>query len=130
MYTDFTLKVLKIAGENKNLLKDVAGELLHLKAEFEPDTAPAFGITINGYKLTCDVNHNRLNGTFLSPVENKIYLEILIDRNSIEIYANHGRLYKADAHNFVDGPRGLALFSDGKTKLHSLEIFELNSIWN
>ncbi len=121
---------IEITGEDKKLLQDVSGDLLHIKAEFEPYAAPAFGMVIHGYKLAYDMNHNRLNGTFLAPDGNKVYLEILVDRNSVEVYANHGRLYKADVHNSVDSPRGLSLFSNGNTKLNTLEIYELKSIWN
>jgi len=119
----------ELTGENKDILTSVKGDLLHIKAEFEIVTGVSFGLNINGYKITYDMNHNSLNDVFLSPEENKIYLEILIDRNSIEIFANHGRLYLVDIHNSVDSPKQLELYSRGKTLLKNIEIYELKSIW-
>jgi fructan beta-fructosidase len=123
-------KVL-IEGENKALLKDVKAQLLHIKAEFEIRLGRKFGLTINGFTVTYDMNYNLLNNTFLSPVDNKIFLELLIDHNSIEIFANQGRLYLVETFNSVDQPKQLLLFSEpGETLLHNLEIYNLKSIWN
>ncbi len=121
---------IEISGENKDLLSGIQAELLHIKAEFEIKTANRFGITVNGHTISYDMNHNRLNGVFLSPDDNRIYLEILIDRNSVEIYANHGRLYLASANNSVENQKQIVLFSQGKTLLNNLEIYELKSIWD
>lgn len=119
-----------LEGENKDLLADVQGELLHIKLEFEIQTSNSFGLNINGYKIGYDLNFTQLNEVFLSPDDNRIYLEILIDRNSVEIFANHGRLYLSAVHNSVDQLKRIELFSiDGKTLVKTMEIYELKSIW-
>ena len=117
-------------GENDELLAGVNADLLHIKAHFEIMTGTNFGLVVNGYRIQYDMNHNLLNDVFLSPEDNTIHLEILVDRNSIEIYTNHGRLYLADAYNSVDKVKHLKVFSRDETLLKRLEIYELKSICN
>ncbi len=119
-----------ISGENDELLADVNADLLHIKAHFEIMTGTNFGLEVNGYRIQYDMNHNLLNDVFLSPDDTAIYLDILVDRNSIEIYANHGRLYLADTYNSVDKVKHLKVFSRDETLLKRMEIYELESIWN
>ena len=123
--------------EDKDLLPDLdgeLGELLHIKAEFElgaKHSYGVFGLRLNGYEIEYDARHNRLNDAFLDIENGKICLEILMDRTSVEIYANNGRLYLSDPHNSVDHPRELELYSLwGGVHLSSLQIYELDSIWN
>jgi len=129
---------IKMTGTNKkDLLPNIEGELgelLHIKAEFEIGATKSygvFGLVINGYKIEYDLRHNRLNDAFLNLEDGKIYLEILVDRNSVEVFANHGRLYLADAHSSVDHPKQLDLVSLWRSPvlLSNLEIYELESIW-
>jgi sucrose-6-phosphate hydrolase SacC (GH32 family) len=124
-------KDLIIDERHFKLPEKITYQLLHIKAEFEIQLTRRFGIRIHGYEIEYDMNHNLLNDQFLSPVKNKVYLEILLDRNSVEIYANKGRLYLAEPFNSVDQPKELELFSKGgMTLLKNLEIYELNSIWD
>ena len=123
-------------GDEKDLLPDIEselGDLLHIKAEFEIGATKSygvFGLIINGYEVEYDPRHNRLNDTFLNLEDGKIYLEILVDRSSVEVFANHGRLYLSDAHFSVDFPKQLDLYSMwGQVVLSNLEIYELESIW-
>jgi fructan beta-fructosidase len=129
---------IKMSGTNKkDLLPEIEGELgelLHIKAEFEIGPTKSYGVfgfVINGYKIEYDYRHNRLNDAFLDVEDGKIYLEILVDRTSVEVFANHGRLYLADTHFSVDSPKQLDLFSLWRSPvlLSSLEIYELESIW-
>lgn len=109
------------------------GELLHIKAEFEMGARKSygvFGLRINGFEIEYDARHNRLNDAFLNFEDGKIYLEILIDRASVEIYANHGRLYMADAHFSVNHPKQFELYHLwGDVHLNKLQVYELKSIW-
>ena len=123
-------------GDKKNLLPDIKGdlgELLHIKAEFETGATTSyglFGLVVNGYEIEYDYRHNRLNDAFLDVEDGKIYLEILVDRTMVEVFANHGRLYLADTHFSVDHPKQLDLYCFwGQAMLSNLEIYELDSIW-
>jgi fructan beta-fructosidase len=110
---------------------DLGTELLHITAEFEIVTSRSFGLNVNGFEIAYEANRNLLNDAFLSPVDGRVYLEIIVDRNSVEIYANHGQAYILSAHNSVDNPRGVTMFSNGQgeTLLKHIEIHELKSIW-
>jgi len=114
-------------------LKEDLGDLLHIKAEFEMGPTKSygvFGLIINGFEIEYDARHNRLNNAFLNFEDGNIYLEILMDRSSVEIYANHGRLYLSDAHFSVNHPKQLDLYSLwGNVYLTKLHIYELKSIW-
>ena len=115
-----------------NPIKEI--ELLHIKAEFELGARHSygvFGLVLNGFEIEYDARHNRLNDAFLDIENGKICLEILMDRTSVEIYANHGRLYLSDPHTSVDHPKQLRLYSLwGDVHLSNLQIYELESIWN
>jgi len=127
---EYKWKDLEVKGRQFELPEKVTDELLHIKAEFEIKLVRSFGLNVHGYNIEYDMNHNLLNKSFLSPIDNKIYLEILVDRNSIEIFANFGRLFLAEAYNTVDQPKGVKLFSrGGVTLLKNLEIYKLKSIW-
>jgi sucrose-6-phosphate hydrolase SacC (GH32 family) len=66
----------------------------------------------------------------LSAKDGSIYFEILVDRNTIEIFCNHGEVYMPIARD-LSKEYGLELISDsGTTVAKSLQIFELESIWN
>ena len=96
---------IKMSDTNKrDLLSDIEGELgelLHIKAEFEIGATKSYGVfgfIINGYEIEYDLQHNLLNDAFFDVEDGKIYLEILVDRTSLEVFSNHGRLYLSDAH--------------------------------
>lgn len=63
----------------------------------------------------------------------KLDLTIIIDRCSIELFADNGKIYVAclDADSFCD--RNLPYFimkTDNETVVESVEMYSLNSIWN
>jgi sucrose-6-phosphate hydrolase SacC (GH32 family) len=66
----------------------------------------------------------------LKPEDGKIRLRILVDRVSVEIFANNGSLYMPISAYFNDEERGLTVFTKGGyTMIHSLKVHELKSIW-
>lgn len=118
----------------QNILPDVKGELFDIDAEFGISNAEAFGFRINGYFLTYNIDKNELscNGekAKLKPMGGRIRLRILVDRASIEIFANDGLVYMPMRAIPKEGQAGIEVFSKGgNTKLRNLEIHELNSIW-
>ncbi|MHC4152387.1 MAG: GH32 C-terminal domain-containing protein [Planctomycetota bacterium] len=134
---EHVLTNIRLQDDPKDLLAELGGdlgELLHIKAEFEMGPRKSygvFGLRINGFEIEYDARHNRLNDAFLNFEDGKIYMEILIDRTSVEIYANHGRLYLADAHFSVNHPKQFELYHLwGGVHLSKLQIYELNSIWD
>ena len=66
----------------------------------------------------------------LKPIDGTIQLEILLDRTSIEIFANTGRIYMPIGVIPPDDNRSLQLAAkSGTTKIQSLEVYRLRSSW-
>jgi len=118
----------------QNILSDVKGELLDINAEFELDDANEFGFIIKGKEIKYNVESSTLTcdnrKVELSPDEGRIRLRILVDRASIEIYGNDGRIYMPIRAYPTEDQPGLKLFADEDVKINSLVINELKSIWN
>ena len=63
-------------------------------------------------------------------MDGKIRLEVIVDRTSIEIFANDGGIYMPVGVILVDNSPEVKVFSrDGKTHLNYLKVYELESIW-
>ena len=66
----------------------------------------------------------------MKPVDGKIKLEILVDRTSIEIFGNGGRMYMPMGMILADNPKSLEIFTKGgNTEIESLTVFQLRSAW-
>jgi hypothetical protein len=136
----------------------VSGDALHVKAVFEKGDA-TFGLNVLGYEIvyndllgefTTALNpkHNTtpagpqaiFSGPAIPPITTTIYysdpekftLEVIVDKNIIEIFVNDGELYFAAPYDgaktsiveaFVKG-RG-----NRKSILQKLDVHELKSIW-
>lgn len=130
----------------QNILSNVEGELFDIDAEFEIGEADEFGFVLNGVPVVYNVDDNELSPGVvpvapgrgrgrptaeLKPVEGKIRLRILVDRVSIEIFANGGRLYMPVRAIPKGDEKGLEVFTKGgNIKIGSLKVRELKSIWN
>lgn len=113
---------------------EVDGELLEVRAGFEAGDATAFGLAVRGVAVTYEVEGGVLTcegrSVPLSPVDGEIRLRILVDRASIEIYGNDGRIALPLGVLLVDRPRTVSAFSrGGQTHLKHLEVHELGSAW-
>jgi fructan beta-fructosidase len=129
-----------IPGINQNLVKKVKGDCLHISGEFELKSCNTFGFYIRnskketGTELLYDVKRGTLSllGTSvpLLPVDNRINLEILIDRASIEVYANGGQTAISQCFNPREKADDLVLFnSGGEVIVHALDIYQVESAW-
>jgi fructan beta-fructosidase len=119
----------------KNLLSELSGELFHIRGQFEVGPARQMGFTIRGAEVLYDAGEKRISCKDKSaerkPKNGKIFLEILVDRNSIEIFGNQGRVYMPIGQILPEENKTLELFTrGGNVKVDLLEIYELNSIWN
>ena len=66
----------------------------------------------------------------LKPVNGKIRLEILVDRTSIEIFGNNGRVYMPMGVLLADNSKSLKIFTKGgNTHVESLVVYKLGSVW-
>ena len=127
-WTDVQLK------PGQNILSGVKGELFDIDAEFETSYADEFGFLINGFLVKYNVDKNQLScgdsKAKLKPIDGKIRLRILVDRVSIEVFANDGRIYMPIRAIPEPDERMLEVFAKGgNIKISSLKIHELKSIW-
>ncbi|OHB86039.1 MAG: hypothetical protein A2V98_11505 [Planctomycetes bacterium RBG_16_64_12] len=118
----------------ENLLADVAGDLLHIRAEIEPAGATAFGFDIRGHKIEYSAADKSISllgrNAPLEPEAGRIRLEILVDRTSLEVFGGDGRVSMSSC--FLPDPTNLdvGIYATGdSTNVVSLEVFELCSAW-
>ena len=119
----------------ENLLADVRGEYLDIRAEFEAGDAEQFGLRLRGEPIFYSVKTKRLTtgviGSAPLDLENGLLkLHILLDRTSLEIFANDGRVSITGCFLPPDDNKFLETVAIGGTaRIRSLDIHELNSIW-
>lgn len=125
--------IIFVNDDTLDLSKEIHSDLLHIKAEFEIEDSHYYGFEIFGFKIIYDKLNHTLNQVFLMPQENKINVEIIVDKTSIEIFANEGRLFLANAH--IPKNKTFKVFTNKlwdrncKATLNYIEINELESIW-
>lgn len=107
-----------------------SGRLFDIRAEFEVGQAKAFGLQIGDTKILYDAGKADLMGMPLKPDAGKIRLQILVDRPSLEICGNDGRVYQTRAFRSDNEIDSIQVFaSEGPVKVNLLEVYELKSIW-
>jgi len=130
-----------IPGINKNLVKGIKGDCFHIIGSFNIKTADSFGFVVrldkknNGTEITYETKKNTLScmgkSVVVEPVDGVIKLEILLDRSSIELFANEGKVVMSSCFTPGENADGIYLFNTGGELLvEKLEIYPLKSIWN
>lgn len=112
---------------------NVTGELYHIKGEFQVGKNSVFGLKIHGAEIVYDAMKQELscmdNTASLSQEDGKIYMEILVDRNTIEIFCNHGEVYMPVARDLSKEYGFEFICNNGMVTAESFQLFELHSIW-
>lgn len=107
-----------------------SGRLFDIRAEFEVGQAKVFGLQIGDTKILYDAGKADLMGMPLKPDAGKIRLQILVDRPSLEICGNDGRVYQTRAFRSDNEIESIQVFaSEAPVKVNLLEVYELKSIW-
>jgi fructan beta-fructosidase len=127
-WSETTLK----PGENP--LADIRGDLFDLRAELEIKDAAGVEFNIRGVPVIYDAKKQTLTckqaTAPLAPVDGRIRLRLLVDRGSIEIFGNDGRVAVSVGVIPADENRALGLSAHGgAVGVRSLEVFELVSSW-
>ena len=122
-----------VISPGENLLSGVHGELLDIRAVFELADAKEFGFKLHGHEVRYETDSRTLTSlgrkAELTPIKNRLTLRMLVDRNSVETYADEGRAVFSSCF-IPNGTQGLELYSKGgKVKLVSMEVYELKSSW-
>jgi len=117
-----------------NPLAGLEGDLFDIRAEIELGDCEEFGFVVRGVPVAYNAAEGKLtcngNTATLEPVDGAIRLRILVDRASIEIFANDGRLYLPVGVIFEDDQQPLSVFAKGgPVELAGLTVFELRSAW-
>jgi fructan beta-fructosidase len=131
-------KQAKVAGATvepaKNLRAEVQGELLDITVELEPGDAAKCGVIARGVAMTYDVKKQTLacaNHTApLALEKGRLRLRLLVDRGSIEVFGNGGRVAIVAGALLAAENTGVELFAQaGTVRLGSFNVATLRSAW-
>jgi fructan beta-fructosidase len=119
---------------SENPLRGLAGELFDIQAEIAPGEARQVGLDIRGQKIEYSPRDKRLTALGasapLAPMDGRIRLRILVDRTSVEVFANDGRVSMASCFLPAAENKRLGVFATAPGAIFpSLRIWELKSIW-
>jgi sucrose-6-phosphate hydrolase SacC (GH32 family) len=115
-----------------NPLKDVAVDACEIRATIDPAEAKTIAFTIRGLTLKFDTATHRLSTPkfhcALPMTDGKVRLVILVDRTSIEVFAQDGRVLLTECYLPTADDGGATLIGAG-AKIESLECWTLKSSW-
>ena len=128
-----------IPGINQNILKKVSGDCLRITAEFDLKTSDNFGFMLRHSikKPGVEVLYNVKRGVLtvfsttvpLLPKDNKIKLDIIMDRTSLEIFANDGQVSVSDYFEPDAKSKDVLLFTNGgELGVVQLDVYQMKSI--
>ncbi len=125
----------EVASAGSNILSSVDGSLYRIKAVLKPEGAQACRLKIGSQTLEYNVAEAKLScagQTASMPLVNgELSLDVIVDRMTIEIYANDGEIYMPVRANLAGSVVELGLDSvGGNTRIIDMNIYELNSVWN
>jgi fructan beta-fructosidase len=120
-------------SENTERINKIDSELLHIRSEFLVNEGTC-GFNLNGVDVIYNAKTKELScsnlTTALKSIDGKIRLEILVDRTSIEVFANDGLVYMPVGHILVNNKKSIDIIRTGDARVNKVEIFELKSAWN
>lgn len=119
---------LKPGGD---LLTDVTGDLFAVRAEVEVGPEGTFTLTARGVPITYDAKARTLDcggiKAPLAPEGGRIRLHVLIDRGSVEVFGNGGRVAVSRGLGPVEGGPPLSASATGAaTRIKLLEVDKLH----
>ncbi|MHC5163689.1 MAG: glycoside hydrolase family 32 protein [Planctomycetota bacterium] len=112
----------------------VEGELFDIDAVLSVGEAEELGLIIRGQEIIYNVKEKKLvfgeQSAPLKTEDGSIRLRCIVDRTSIEIFANGGRIYMPCKFRPEDDEKTIAAFArGGAAEIKSLKLRELESIW-
>jgi sucrose-6-phosphate hydrolase SacC (GH32 family) len=126
-WRDLTVK----PGENP--LSAIEGELFDIRAEIDPGDAVEFGLKIRGETIRYAVKEKRLSclgkQVELEPVANRIRLQVLVDRASLEVFGNGGKVSMSSCFLPRKKENRLEVYtSGGSITLAALHVYTLRRV--
>lgn len=120
-------------ADTEHLLKDVAADLMQIKADFDTGKAAKIEFTVRGIPIKYDGKKKELSvrglTAALPPTGGKVQLEMLIDRGSIEVFANGGRIAFSSGGITATDQKSISIRVAGTSVFQTLSVFELASAW-
>lgn len=119
-------------GRGSNPLSGVTGDTFEMEASIDPAAAKQIVFDIRGQKLTWSAGQLSCAGAAapLSVADHKLTLRILVDRTSIEVFANGGAVSLTTAITPPESSKGLSLSAvGGEARLLELRLWRMRSIW-
>ena len=118
----------------RNAVPGVRGELFHIRALLRTAGVERVGLVVRGTEVAYDVAEGRLScldkAAPLAVVNGTIRLEMLVDRTSIEIFANGGEMCMPMGVILPDDKMSVETLAEGgPAKVEVLEIHDLRSAW-
>ncbi len=118
----------------QNPLSPIHGELFDILVEIFPRHAEELVFTLRGEPITYDVKRQELTchgkTAPLHLEHGHIRLRLLVDRVSIDIFGNDGRLYMPMGVILAEDDRSLSIQAKGGTAwIDALEVHELKPAW-
>ncbi|HEV8606815.1 MAG TPA: glycoside hydrolase family 32 protein [Tepidisphaeraceae bacterium] len=119
----------------ENLLSGLRGDLFEIQAEIEAGDAAEFGFRLRGEPVWYSTGNKQImtgvvGSAPLDLVDGRVNLRILVDRTSLEIFGDDGRVSISSC--FLPPPDNtfMETFANrGTARIRSLEIHELKSAW-
>jgi sucrose-6-phosphate hydrolase SacC (GH32 family) len=121
-----------IVVPSDNPLSGFPGSLFDIFVEFQYDPNSVVTLKVHGHEIRYTAKTQMLSSFSelvpIEPVAGNIRLRILVDRTSIELFANDGRV--SLSHCMIPTETGIGLFAESAPlKVNRLVIHELRSAW-
>jgi len=125
-------KVLKPGSNPLSKFSKMSGDLFDIEMEIEPGKATEFGLRLHKTAITYAKGKVSALGASGAArlIEGKLKLRILIDRTSIEVFANDGELSMSSCFLPKNKDTSLELYATGgDVAIKSLRVTKLKSAW-
>jgi fructan beta-fructosidase len=117
-----------------NPLGELNGDLFEIALDVSPGNAERVGMDLLGMSLIYDMLKQELVckevKAPLKPENGHVRLHVFLDRGSVEVFGNGGRVAMSIASIPADANRSIGVFSRGaNAEVRSLVVYELKSAW-
>ena len=124
----------RVLRPDEDLIQHVSGDLFDIGAEFELMDADELGFNIRGETVSYSAKEHAVSclgkSAPLNPVQGRIRLRILVDRTSLEVFGNDGRISMTSCFLPKPSDRSLEIFvKNGAVGIVSLRVYPLRSAW-
>jgi len=115
-----------------NPLAGISGDLFDIQVAFEAGRGARLSVRVHGQAITCAGGTLSCLGrsAAVPPVEGKVALRILVDRTSLEVFANHGAVSMSLCFLPKERDAKPELRAEGgDIRIESLNVWRLRSAW-